>query len=68
MLCKNKRITYNHKIITHQHINNMKVIQTVKIALDSRQVQKPSTECIVEGLEICLRNKTLNLIKTICYK
>ena len=36
------------------NIDNMKGIQVVKTILANRQVKEPSTECIIEGLEICI--------------
>ena len=36
------------------NIDNIKGIKVVKLALRKRPSQKPSTECIIEGLEICL--------------
>ena len=38
------------------NIENIKGIEAVKPALQNRPSQKPSTECIIEGLEICLHN------------
>ena len=38
------------------NIDNIKGIEAVKLALQNRPSQKPSTECIIEGLEICLYN------------
>ena len=38
------------------NIGNIKGIEVVKLALQNRPSQKPSTECIIEGLEICLYN------------
>ena len=38
------------------NIDNIKGIKAVKLALQNRPSQKPSTECIIEGLEICLYN------------
>ena len=36
------------------NIDNIKGVEAVKLALQNRPSQKPSTECIIEGLEICL--------------
>ena len=36
------------------NIDNMKRIQAVKILIDSRKVEEPSTECIIKWMEICL--------------
>ena len=38
------------------NIGNIKGIEVVKLALQNRPSQKPSTECIIEGLEIYLYN------------
>ena len=38
------------------NIDNIKGIKAVKLALRNRPSQKSSTECIIEGLEICLYN------------
>ena len=38
------------------NIGNIKGIEAVKLALQNRPSQQPSTECIIEGLEICLYN------------
>ena len=38
------------------NIDNMKGIQVVKTVLANRRVKEPSTECIIEGLEICKCN------------
>ena len=43
------------------NIDNIKCIQAVKTALQNRPSQKPSTECIIEGLEICLYNNNSKL-------
>ena len=37
-------------------IDNVKGMKAVRSALDSRSELKPSTDCIMEGLEICLYN------------
>ena len=37
-------------------MDNIKGIDAVKLALQNRPSQKRSTECIIEGLEICLYN------------
>ena len=37
-------------------IDNKNGIKAVKSALDSRSIKVPSTECIIEGLKICLYN------------
>ena len=39
------------------NIDNIKGIEAVKLTLQNRPSQKPSTECIIEGLEISLYNK-----------
>ena len=36
------------------NIDNIKGVEAVKLALQNRPSQKPSTECIIEGLEIYL--------------
>ena len=36
------------------NIDNIKGIEAAKLALQNRPSQKPSTECIIEGLKICL--------------
>ena len=36
------------------NIYNIKGVEAVKLALQNRPSQKPSTECLIEGLEICL--------------
>ena len=41
------------------NIDSIKVIEAVKLALQNRPSQKRSTECITEGLEICLYNNSL---------
>ena len=38
------------------NIDNVKGTEAVKLALQNRPSQKPSTECIIEGLRICLYN------------
>ena len=38
------------------NMDNIKGIDAVKLALQNRPSQKRSTECIIEGLEICLYN------------
>ena len=38
------------------NISNIKGIEAVKVALQNRPSQKPSTECIIERLELCLYN------------
>ena len=38
------------------NIGNIKGIEAVKLALQNRPSHKPSTECTIEGLEICLYN------------
>ena len=50
-------------------IDNQTGIRIVREALDKRPVKLPSTECIIEGLEICLYNNNstfanLNLLQT----
>ena len=50
-------------------IDNQTGIRIVREALDKRPVKVPSTECIIEGLEICLYNNNstfanLNLLQT----
>ena len=37
-------------------IDNIKGMEAVKMALDSRLSKVPTTDCIMEGLEICLFN------------
>ena len=37
-------------------INNVKGLDAVRLALYTRDSNKPSTECVLEGLEICLYN------------
>ena len=39
------------------NIDNITGIEAVKLTLQNRPSQKPSTECIIEGLEISLYNK-----------
>ena len=36
------------------NINDIKGIEVVKLALQNKPPQKPSTECKTEGLKICL--------------
>ena len=36
------------------NIDNIKGIEALKLALQNRASQKSSTECIIEGYEICL--------------
>ena len=38
------------------NIDNIKGIEALKLALQNRASQKSSTECIIEGYEICLYN------------
>ena len=38
------------------NIDNIKSIEALKLTLLNRLSQKPSTECIIVGLEICLYN------------
>ena len=38
------------------NIDNAKGIEAVKLALQKRHIKKPSTDCIIEGLKICLYN------------
>ena len=38
------------------NIDNKKQMEAAHSLLDSRSLQSPSTECILEGLEICLLN------------
>ena len=38
------------------NIDNEKGMESVRSLLDSRSSRNPSTECIMEGLEICLLN------------
>ena len=38
----------------YPNIDNQKGLSTLKTILNSRLVKKPSTQCILEGLEICL--------------
>jgi len=50
-------------------IDNINGINTVTKALQSRSIQTPSTDCIVEGLKICLFNNNsvfanTNLLQT----
>ena len=40
------------------NIDNIKDIETVKLVLQNRPSQKPSTERIIEGIKICLYNKS----------
>ena len=37
-------------------IDNVKGMDVVRLALYTRDSNKPSTECVLEGLEICLYN------------
>ena len=37
-------------------IDNVKGMQAVRDALETRETLKPSTTCIIEALEICLYN------------
>ena len=37
-------------------IHNVKGMDAVRLALNTRDSNKPSTECVLEGLEICLYN------------
>ena len=37
-------------------IDNVKGMDAVRLALYTRDSNKPSTECVLEGLEICLYN------------
>ena len=40
-------------------IDSIKGIEAVILALQNRTSEKPSTECVTEGLKICLYNNKL---------
>ena len=42
------------------NVDNIEGIDAVKLAQQKRPPQKPSTECIIEGLKICLYNNNSN--------
>ena len=43
-------------IFCWKNIDMVKGIEVVKLGLQNRPSKKPSTECIIEGLRICLFN------------
>ena len=47
--------------------DNVKGMDAVRLALNKRDSNKPSTECVLEGLENCIIT-ILYLLKTIFYK
>ena len=50
------------------NIDNIKGIEAVKIVLQNRPSQKPSTECKTERLEICSYKKNSKFDPDIYYK
>jgi len=50
-------------------IDNTNGVNAMRLALDGRTIKSPSTECVIEGLEICLFNNNsvfaeVNLLQT----
>ena len=37
-------------------IDNVKGMDAARLTLDTRDSKKPSTECVLKGLQICLHN------------